>query len=229
MSHSLAKHQTRWAIVLGGGRSRRMGADKATLPLGSQTLLQHVEQAFLTFADRVIVVTTRDRPTPIVGPNTIVLHDENMDLGPLEGLRIGMAYCQDKTKTVMVGTCDSPLVVPEFYRVLADHLQDGDAAVPRIDTNIYPLSAIYQTAILPLVETRIQERRLRVTDLLMAIDTRWVDRTPLCQVDPELQTICNVNTPSDYQNLLQLRLKNESASEPPVRPRDTTRSDADDR
>ena len=202
MSEQSAHPVVRWAVILGGGRSRRMGTHKANLPMGTRTLLEHAEHAFLKIVDHVVVVMARGLPQPTLSERTTLLRDENEDLGPLEGLRVGLQYCQAKADVVYVGTCDAPLVIPEFYEVLFQHLQNGDAAVPRIDSQIYPLSAVYRPSILSTVEARVQQRQLRVKELLTHIDTQWVEHEALRQVDPNLQTIHNVNTPHEYQDLL---------------------------
>src|SRR5258705_212022 len=76
-------------IVLCGGKSTRMGASKALLPFGPETMLQRVVRLLETVVSPIVVVAAADQQLPDLPPDVIVSRDEREARGPLEGLRAG--------------------------------------------------------------------------------------------------------------------------------------------
>src|SRR5436190_1021277 len=79
------------AIVLCGGRSSRMGMDKANLPFGAETLLERVVRICSEAVDRVVVVASPEQLLPPLPSTVRIVHDRESGRGPLEGLRTGLA------------------------------------------------------------------------------------------------------------------------------------------
>ena len=86
------RHETMTAggIVLCGGKSTRMGAPKATLPFGPETMLQRVVRLLGTVVSPIVVVAAREQVLPELPDGVIVTRDEREQQGPLEGLRAGL-------------------------------------------------------------------------------------------------------------------------------------------
>ncbi|MGI9517202.1 MAG: molybdenum cofactor guanylyltransferase [Pirellulaceae bacterium] len=194
------------AIILSGGRSRRMGRNKATLPLGQETVLQRVESVFASIADPLVLVIGRDSTAPGTRRARRVVRDEHADFGPLEGLRIGLESVRGDGAMAMVGTCDAPLVVPEVYTTMSRrllHSSEHDAVMPLIEGQHHPLTAVYRVSVLPEIEEMVQRKQLRVRDLLKRINVLEMGADELRGVDPQLRTIRNINTPEEYQRMLE--------------------------
>jgi molybdopterin-guanine dinucleotide biosynthesis protein A len=81
-------------------------------------------------------------------------------------------------------------------------LGDHDVAVMEVDGYPHPLSAIYRRTVLPRVEQLLDANRLRPVFLFDAVRTRRVAPAEMIEVDPELRTLRNLNTPEDYQAAL---------------------------
>jgi molybdopterin-guanine dinucleotide biosynthesis protein A len=86
---------------------------------------------------------------------------------------------------------------------MCDLLGDHDIAVMDIDGFVHPLSAVYRRTALTQVERLLAQDQLRPTLLLEALDTRRVRPREVSDVDPELRTLRNVNTPADYESALR--------------------------
>jgi molybdopterin-guanine dinucleotide biosynthesis protein A len=69
---------------------------------------------------------------------------------------------------------------------------------------MHPLAAVYRASLLPLVERLIAEERMRATDLLAAVRVRWLTEAELRPVDPDLDSLRNINTPEDYASVRAL-------------------------
>jgi molybdopterin-guanine dinucleotide biosynthesis protein A len=193
---------TAGGIVLCGGRSTRMGAPKATLPFGPETMLQRVVRLLGAVVSPIVVVAAREQQLPELPEDVIVTRDEREQRGPLEGLRAGLRALPDSVGIAYVTSCDVPLLVPGFVTRMIELLGDRDIAVMEIDGFTHPLSAVYRRKTLPHVELLLAQDKLRPVFLFDAVETRRVQPAEMISVDPELRTLRNLNTPGDYQEAL---------------------------
>src|SRR5512133_599706 len=84
-----SRGETTTAIVLAGGKSTRMGRPKALLPVGGEPLIARVVRTLRAVVDEVVVVSAPGQPVPVLPAR--VVHDEVAYLGPLSGIRHGVA------------------------------------------------------------------------------------------------------------------------------------------
>jgi molybdopterin-guanine dinucleotide biosynthesis protein A len=189
-------------IVLCGGKSTRMGSPKALLPFGSENMLQRVVRLLGSVVTPIVVVAGRDQPVPMLPGYARIARDEQEGRGPLEGLRAGLKILPDSVDAAYVTSCDAPLLVPGFVRVMIDLLGDHDVAVMDVDGIVHPLSAVYRRALLPHVEALLVDDRRRPAFLFDAVKTRRVRPSEVAVADPELVTLRNVNTPEEYREAL---------------------------
>lgn len=195
---------TAGGIVLCGGRSTRMGAPKATLPFGSETMLQRVVRLLGTVVTPIVAVAAREQQLPELPDGVIITRDEREQRGPLEGLRAGLRALPDSVDIAYVTSCDVPLLVPAFVSRMIELLGDHDIAVMEIDGFAHPLSAVYRRGTLPEVESLLARDKLRPVFLFDAVRTRRVRPEEMVSVDPQLYTLRNLNTPEDYQAALSV-------------------------
>jgi molybdopterin-guanine dinucleotide biosynthesis protein A len=192
------------AIILCGGKSSRMGRDKATLPFGPETMLQRVVRlvAASVPADRIVVVAAPEQLLPELPAEIRVARDERQDRGPLEGLAAGLRCLQGHADAAYATSCDVPLLAAGFVDRMFALLDDYAIVVPRDGEHHHPLAAVYRTSVLPAVETLLAADRLRPRFLFDAVRTREVPVDDLRSVDPDLSTLQNLNHPHDYQRAL---------------------------
>lgn len=193
--------QQRGAIVLCGGKSTRMGRDKASLPFGEETMLQRVLRLLGTIVPvgRIVVVGARDQTLPALPAEVIVARDQNAGRGPLEGLSAGLRALPREIDAVYATSCDVPLLQPAFVELMFDQLGDADAAVP-VDGEFYhPLAAVYRPSVFSTVEQLLAADRLRPRFLFDQVATHKIPVDVLRAVDPELRTLANLNDPDDYE------------------------------
>ena len=185
-------------VVLCGGKSSRMGVSKATLPFGSETMLQRVVRLLSTVVSPIVVVAASEQELPQLPPDVIVTRDEREARGPLEGLRAGLKALPDTVETAYVTSCDVPLLETAFVKRMLNLLGDDDVAVMEIEGFTHPLSAVYRRATLPHIESLLAQYRLRPVFLFDAVRTRRVKPEEMLVADPKLQTLRNLNTREDY-------------------------------
>lgn len=194
------------AIVLCGGKSRRMGRDKATLPFGPELMLQRVVRIVSLVVDpaAVVVVAARDQLLPELPATVIVTRDERPDRGPLEGLAAGLRSMPDFVDAIYATSCDVPLLIRDFVREMFRRLGHHDIAVPWDGRYFHPLASVYRPKVLPVVQSLLDSDRLRPMFLFEEVCTVKVPVEDLRDIDPTLSTLLNLNQPEDYQAALAM-------------------------
>lgn len=194
------------AVVLCGGESSRMGRDKATLPFGARTLLEHVVDTLrqIVPARGIVVVAARDQQLPALGGGVTVARD-NGD-GPLVALIEGLARRPSGVETMFACGCDAPLLQPGFVKHLFELVTpDVEVVVPVDDVRWHPLAAAYApNSMSGLSEAlRAGERSLHRALQSRYIRTRPVHVSEFRGDDPELLTLVNCNLSAEYEAALQ--------------------------
>ena len=193
------------AIVLCGGRSRRMGRDKASLPFGDGTTLLEHTVGIMRGCTSEIVVVAREGQELAAGDYKIA-RDPAEGLGPLAGLVAGLAAME--SERAFVTSCDAPLLRPEFVSWLVEQSRGHDAAVPFVDGYHMVLAAVYSRTVLPVAQKLLDEGRLRPLFLVQQIDARIITADEVRPVDPDLDSFVNCNTPRSYEYALARARKN---------------------
>jgi len=188
------------AIILCGGKSSRMGRDKAILPFGPELMLQRVVRlvAEVVPEDRIVVVAGANQALPELPAKIIVGRDAAPHQGPLSGLAHGFRILSDSAGAVYATGCDAPLLVPAFIASMFTQLGCNDAVVPVDCGHYHALAAVYRPSVLPKVEALLRADLRRARDLFSTIPTKKVPVDALRDVDPQLVTLANINTELDY-------------------------------
>jgi len=185
-------------VVLCGGLSTRMGTSKALLPFGPETMLQRVVRLLGTVVSPIVVVAAQAQELPALPDGIILTRDEREESGPLEGIRAGLAALPADVDAAYITSCDVPLLVPAFVRRMVELAEGYDIAITENEGFAHPLSAIYSRAALPHATALLAEDQRRVSNLFQRLRTRRVPAADLRSVDPELETLRNLNTKDDY-------------------------------
>jgi molybdenum cofactor guanylyltransferase len=198
----------RGAIILCGGRSSRMGRDKALLSFGPQeTLLQRVVRivAEVVSADEIVCVAAAEQELQTLPVKVRIARDATPDHGPLAALATGLKQLAGAADAVFACGCDAPYLSPQFIVAMFEWLGDKQIAVPTIDSGVCPLPAIYRGDVLPFAEEKLAagERSLRA--LIASCDARFIGVDELRSVDPTLASLESCNTSAEYESLLARR------------------------
>src|SRR5687768_11630401 len=116
----------RGAIILCGGKSSRMGQDKANLPFGPEKMLQRVVRLISEVVNpkNLVVVAAPDQSLPALPVDVAVAYDSRRYRGPLEGLATGLRALEDHVDAIYATGCDVPLLVPAFVDLVFKSLGD---------------------------------------------------------------------------------------------------------
>jgi molybdenum cofactor guanylyltransferase len=204
-------------VVLAGGRSSRMGAPKSALEWHGSTLLgRTVGIVARATGGPVVVVRASSQELPELPPGTIVVDDPLPGKGPVQGIAAGLGALADlaahgsgceRPEFAFVSSTDLPFLHPAFIgRVLALLREDGaDVALPVARGYRQPLAAGYRVSLANTAERLVAADRLRPAYLFDQCAVTRLDEARLRQdpvlaaLDPELDSVLNVNEPADYQ------------------------------
>jgi molybdopterin-guanine dinucleotide biosynthesis protein A len=193
------------AIILAGGRSTRMGSNKALLRLhpGGPTLIASVV-ARLREADLppTLLVTNTPQDYAFLGIQTVP--DDIEGTGALGGIFTALSHSPYERNLIVA--CDMPLLNPTLLRHMTSLPNDNDAIVPRWTgqegrLQVETLHAIYSMRCMEPIHKRIAEGKLKVADLLNDISVCYLEEPELRRYDPHLNSFRNINTPGELEAL----------------------------
>ena len=187
--------------ILAGGKSERMGRDKAEIVVAGETMLGRTVRVARESGATSVIVIGREKPDGWEGETASFIADaaERRGQGPLAGLATTLE--NSPTHTVILLACDMPALSAEALRWLAlqtreDSIRVGVVAVGA-DGEIEPLFSLYTKAALPALYEILRTNRRSLKAL---IETGQFDRT---SVPAELHdALVNVNTPEEWENYL---------------------------
>jgi len=182
-------------IVLAGGENRRMGADKAFLPIAGSPLIEHVLRPLKRLFREIIVVT--NSPDRYAAYGVSVVRDAFNKRGPLTGIYSGLLHSTDEYNFVVA--CDMPFLNARLIAYMTALAEGYDAVVPTIGEFMEPLHAVYYKGIIPVIEERIRQNDQRIRNMLANLRIRYVLKEEIDRFDPERKSFKNLNTRQDYE------------------------------
>jgi molybdopterin-guanine dinucleotide biosynthesis protein A len=149
--------------VLAGGRSLRMGQDKAGVMLAGRRLLDHMLGKLRALGLRARVAGLRE---PVVENTAEVFTDAHPDCGPLSGMETALA--RSEAALVMVLGVDLPLLPTEFLAWMLERALTTGAVVtmPRLLGKPQPLCAVYRREVVPGITAALEAGDYRVMDMV---------------------------------------------------------------
>lgn len=190
-------------IVLAGGKSRRLGRDKALEIIGEQCLCQRVIKSLTLMDNDIIVVLSYKgqlNDEALAGVRTV--YDSYPSSGALVGLYSGLR--ESKSPYNLVVGCDMPFLNPDLLRYLMSLSPGFDVVIPRLHDNLEPLHAVYSKECTPIIESRLNSGNMKISDFLDAVKVKYVGRDEIDRFDPEHLSFMNVNTETDLERAKML-------------------------
>lgn len=185
------------AVVLAGGQSRRMGRDKAGLPLGDSTILARVLARLLASFAEVILAPGRSRDD--VPRGVRVVPDALEGAGPVGGLLAGLAA--SSLPRVYLWACDMPFPRPAVARRLLEIGTAYDVIAPRTSRGIERFGAFYATGIRAAIEHAASRGRYGLLAFWPRVRVFLAPEESWRSLDPVQASARNVNTPEEYEAL----------------------------
>jgi molybdopterin-guanine dinucleotide biosynthesis protein A len=184
-----------------------MGTPKAGLEWHGSTLLRRITGIAARGVDGpVVVVRAPGQELPALPAAVEVVDDAREGRGPMQGLAAGLAALDGRANAAYASSTDAPLLHPAFVRTVLLALEDDvDVVLPEARGFPQPLAAAYRTALRERVERLVAADRLRPAFLFEQCRVRRIGESELladpalAAADPELDSLLNLNEPSDYE------------------------------
>lgn len=183
-------------IILVGGKSRRMGRDKALLEIDEKPIIERVLEVFGASFDHNALVG--DRPERFAEYGLPVIPDIYPG-SPLGGIYTGL--CHAKTEYIFVSSCDIPFPNLEIISHLCSLINGFDAIVPALAHGYEPLFAVYSKACLGPIRTSLESGNCCAYAYYPQVRVRKVPFEELAHLDRDGKAFLAINTPEEYVNI----------------------------
>ncbi len=185
------------SIVLAGGRSTRLGREKALEEIGGERLIDRAVARVAPLSTEVILVMRPGQPTPPLPtePEVKTVTDRYPGKGSLGGIYTGLYYSSSFHNLAIA--CDMPFLNVALLHHLIELSPDFDVVIPLIKGNAEPLHAVYSKNCLAPIEALLKRGRLRIVDFFPSVRVRYMGESEVDQFDPQHLSFFNINTEED--------------------------------
>ncbi|MBI4620163.1 MAG: molybdenum cofactor guanylyltransferase [Desulfobacterales bacterium] len=180
-------------VILAGGKSKRMGRNKAFLEINGQRMVDQIADIFKDTFEEVILVT--NSPIEYLHLDLRIVTDLIPNKGALGGIYTGLFYAS--SEHIFVIACDMPFLSKGFIDYMVSKAGKFDAVVPRSGDGLQPLHAIYSKRCLRQIEALLELDDLKITNFYPKVRVREISPHEILSFDPEQSIFFNINTPQD--------------------------------
>lgn len=180
--------------VLAGGKSTRMGQDKALLQIESKRFIDRICEELGGFS-QVLISAARKGLYEDTGHE--VVYDAHENIGPMEGIYQVLSHA--KEEYVFICAADMPFIKRELVEYMAEFISsDYDCYCLVDEDHIHPLCAIYSKRMLDVIEEQIRSGHYRLLNVLRAVRTKYIRLETSCF---DRHVVRNINTREEYARL----------------------------
>ncbi len=180
------------AVIFAGGKSSRMGKDKALLPFAEHHSLAQYQYERLQILFQEVYLSAKENKFDFAAP--LILDNYEVS-SPLAG--IVSIFETLEIEEVFILSVDAPFVNKTVINTLMAERREGvDAVIARTQSGMHPLCGIYRRSLLPFAKAALKENRHRLTHLLQHSKSKFV------VFDAETP-FTNLNHPHDYAEALK--------------------------
>ena len=182
-------------IILAGGKSRRMGRNKAFIDSGGIPLFERVYRIFKEIFSEIIIVT--NDVLPFQRYEAILQRDIILNKGALGGLYTGLFHSSNYH--AFCSACDMPLLNPRVIEYMTEERDEYDVIVPKTHDGLHPLHAIYSKNCLNPMRQLLDRDDLRIVDFFGQVRVRYIEEMEIREFDPHMRSVINVNTEEEME------------------------------
>ena len=188
---------------MAGGRSSRMGTDKAWLRIGEQFVIERVIDALKPVSDELAIVASKDKCKDYEKLGLPVFTDIIKDYGPLGGIHTALTNTKDERNLIVA--CDLPFVTTQLFEKLINVGTDYEIVVPlNQQGKTEQMCALYTKGCVPAIEILYDEGVRTPRSLFECRKTKYLDWVDLAGLPGADHFFDNLNTPEDYDRALRI-------------------------
>ncbi|HEV3041087.1 MAG TPA: molybdenum cofactor guanylyltransferase [Candidatus Angelobacter sp.] len=186
-------HSEVTGFVLAGGRSSRMGSNKAFLEFGGRLLIEHTKSILESVCGQVFILGQRN----LYGGFGPCYEDIYPDCGPLSGIHAALS--NTPTEFSLITAVDTPFIKAEFLDYIVDCAVKSSAMVtaPSVAGQVQPLCTVFRSGFLHIAESALKSGRFKVEPLFPREQTLILGEAELDRFALATEMFENLNTPED--------------------------------
>lgn len=188
-------------IILAGGKSSRMGEDKALLEYEGKFFIERIAEELSFFNEKIIARGNNSVLTGFADLNWRIIPDIYPDHGPMGGLHASLKECE--SDAMFVVTCDMPLITGELAERVCNELNTNNnisnhdaVIVVTSEGKYHPLCGVYRKELYKNMEDYLKQDNNRMMAVLKKCRVKYLE----LDVEASKQ-LANVNTREEYQEL----------------------------
>jgi molybdenum cofactor guanylyltransferase len=194
-------------FVQAGGRSSRMGTDKAWLEIEHRPMIERALTEVRPIVNSLSIIVNAANPHLQRYENMArsydakVIHDLHNHCGPLGGIDTALTSCE-RDQSALILACDMPFITKEFFAFLVDlHQREANQLTLPVDQEerLQPLAGVYSTTCLPAIEEMLKANELRVDNLCRRVKTRRVAFDEFASLANAERLFVNINSMEEYR------------------------------
>lgn len=190
-------------VILAGGKSTRMGADKAFLEIGREEMIRRIAGELKKVFKEILICGGKEETGKRLGLK--VVGDLIKGGGPLSGIHAALHHMSHQK--CLVVACDMPFINAGMAQCIVKHAEGYDVAVPRHGIHLQPLFAVYGRGCIPAIEQSLAASRYKIVDFYPMVRVNYVSEEKLRALADIDFAFFNVNTPVDLEKARELERK----------------------
>jgi molybdopterin-guanine dinucleotide biosynthesis protein A len=190
-------------IILSGGKSIRMGENKAFIEIEGVPIISRIHTLFKSLFNEIIIVTNQKEP--FRGYDATLYNDLLPNRGVLGGLYTGLFFSSFFYSFCVA--CDMPFLKEPVIEYLIRSMDSFDVIVPKAEDGLQPLHAIYSKTCLEPIRETIKKGKCKIIDFYPMAKIKIIEEHEFRFLDPRAESFINVNTPEE---LLLIKKRNHS-------------------
>lgn len=188
-------------IILSGGKSLRMGENKAFIEIEGVPIIQRIYTLFKELFHEVIIVTNQ---IELFKKFDLKLYSDLLpNKGALGGLYTGLFFSTFPYSFCVA--CDMPFINKSLVQYLIKRIGDEDVIVPRTKDGLQPLHAIYSKNCLNPIKEIIEQGKFKIIDFYHQVQVNIIKEADFISLDPLRESFINVNTPEELLSILRVK------------------------
>jgi molybdopterin-guanine dinucleotide biosynthesis protein A len=194
------------SIILAGGKSSRLGQNKALQTIGGKSLIQWIIDSLAALSTEIIIATARGEPIPCFSTvRTRTVADIYPEKGPLGGIYSGL-MASSSTLAIVAG-CDTPFLSAGLLDHMVRASPKFDIVVPRLEGKLEPLCAVYSKSCLAPIQSLLEQDERRIYDFYGMVKVKYIAEDEINRFDPDHLSFFNINNQDDLETARNLAME----------------------
>jgi FdhD protein len=181
-------------VILAGGKSLRMGSNKALLPYKGGRFIESIHRQLGEIFEDVLLVTNSPEQYGFLPCRKV--SDLFPEMGVLAGIHSGLFH--STTECIFAVACDMPYLNSRLIRHLAGRSNAGGVLIPESPLGLEPLHAVYGKGCLAAIEISLLRGERRIVSFFDRCNVNKMNHADVARFDPTFDTFRNINTPAEY-------------------------------